>query len=328
MILVTGGAGYIGSHVNLVLTEMGHGTVVLDDLSLGHRELADSGELVVGDFGDADLVGQLITTHAIDTVVHLAAFTDVDDSIRRPADYYANNVVKTLRLLDTLVARGVRRFVFSSTSAVYAENSGALYREDDLKKPLCPYGRSKLFIETVLEDYRLAYGMEYVAFRYFNAAGADPKGRIGEWHEPEPHLIPVILDVALGRRADIKIFGTDYPTRDGTCVRDFIHVMDIAGAHALAIEHLAKGRASGAFNLGYGTGYTVAEVIEACRRVTGRPIPAIPSGRRPGDGAASIADCVRAKEVLGWRPGFADLDEIIRSAWAWHRRLHGVDAPP
>jgi len=321
VILVTGGAGYIGSHVNVVLADQGIDTLVIDDLSLGHPELVASGEFVRGDFADADLLASLFKRHAIDTVVHLAAFTDVDDSIARPMDYYNNNVLKTVKLLDTMIAHGVRRFIFSSTSAVYAEEAEMPYTEGSPKIPICPYGHSKLFIEQVLEDYRIAYGLQYVAFRYFNAAGADPAGRVGEWHEPESHLIPVVLEVAEGRRDHIKIFGTDYPTRDGTCIRDFVHVMDIASAHARAIDFLTNGGESGVFNLGYGTGTSVAEVIDVCRRVTGREIKAIPSQRRPGDGAVSIADCSRAMKVLGWTPSYDALDGMISTAWAWQQRL-------
>lgn len=323
MILVTGGAGYIGSHVNVLLADKGISTLVLDDLSLGHRELVVAGEFIRGDFADTDLLSSLFKQYDIDTVVHLAALTDVDDSIARPKDYYDNNVVKTLRLLETMIACGVHRFIFSSTSAVYAEEAEAPYTETSPMTPICPYGRSKLFIEQALEDYRVAYDLQYVAFRYFNAAGADPGGRVGEWHVPEPHLIPVVLEVAQGRRENIKIFGTDYPTRDGTCIRDYIHVMDIAGAHARAVDYLANGGESGAFNLGYGTGTSVAEVIEVCRRITKHEIPAIPSARRPGDGAASIADCSRAMNVLGWKPQFGQLEEIISTAWEWQQRLPG-----
>lgn len=322
MILVTGGAGYIGSHVNVTLADQGVRTVVLDDLSLGHRELAAAGEFVKGDFGDTDLLSSLFEKFDIDTVVHLAAFTDVDDSIVRPKAYYENNVVKTLRMFDVMIAHGVRKFIFSSTSAVYADDAEVPYTEDSSKIPICPYGRSKLFIEQTLEDYRVAYDLQYVAFRYFNAAGADPGGRVGEWHEPEPHLIPVVLEVAEGRRDNIKIFGSDYPTPDGTCVRDFVHVMDIASAHVRATEYLAKNGASGIFNLGYGTGSSVAQVIEVCRRVTGHEIPAIMSPRRPGDGAISIADCSRAMQVLGWQPKYNRLEDIISTAWAWQQRLH------
>lgn len=328
MILVTGGAGYIGSHVNLVLNEAGLETIVLDDLSLGHREMVVGRSLLQGDFGDTALLDIIFTENKIDAVVHLAAFTDVDDSICRPSDYYKNNVVKTLALLDAMIRHSVKQIIFSSTSAVYEEKDGQSdYVETDTQLPLCPYGRSKLFIERTLSDYQIAYGLNYVAFRYFNAAGADPSCRIGEWHEPEPHLIPVVLDVALGRRKQIHVFGTDYPTRDGTCVRDFIHVFDIAGAHLKAIEHLQEGRECGVFNLGYGTGFSVAEIIDACRKITGRNITAITSNRRPGDAASSIANCSKARDILGWHPQYNNIDNVIASAWNWHKHLHGKLKP-
>lgn len=327
MILVTGGAGYIGSHVNAMLADNGIRTVVLDDLSLGHRELVISGDFIIGDIGDQNTLGMIFKKYNIEHVVHLAAFTDVDDSIVRPMDYYDNNVTKTLRLLDSMIEHDVRSFIFSSTSAIYADEAAMPVGEDGLKAPICPYARSKLYIEEVLEDYRIAYGLKYVAFRYFNAAGADPQGRVGEWHEPEPHLIPVILDVAAGHRGDIKIFGMDYPTPDGTCVRDFIHVVDIASAHVQALRYLDKGGKSGIFNLGYGTGYSVAEVIDATRRITGREIVAIPSARRPGDVAISIADSTKAKTILGWKPAHANLDNIITTAWEWHQRMNVRSTP-
>jgi UDP-glucose 4-epimerase len=323
MILVTGGAGYIGSHVNALLSDHGIKAVVVDDLSIGHGEMVGSGEFVIG---DKHALEKVFTSYRIEHVVHLAAFAYVDDSIARPREYYNNNVANTLRLLDTMLEHDVKNFIFSSTSAVYADSATGPLFEGSPKVPNCPYGRSKLFIEQVLQDYRVAYGMKYVAFRYFNAAGADPKGRVGEWHEPESHLIPVVLDAALGKRKDIKIFGTDYPTQDGTCVRDFTHVMDIAGAHMEAIKYLAQGGESEIFNLGSGTGHSVAEIISAARRVTGRKIEAVPSGRRAGDVAISIADCTRAKSLLSWQPQHADLDEIIGSAWRWHQQLYSMGA--
>ncbi|MEY4501953.1 MAG: hypothetical protein RIS52_1843 [Pseudomonadota bacterium] len=322
MILVTGGAGYIGSHVNLALSEAGHETIILDDLSMGHSELVVAGRLVRGDFGDRALLDTLFSENKISCVVHLAALTDVDDSIARPADYYQNNVLKTITLLTAMKDHGVGQFLFSSTSAVYADDAPVPYTEKSLTDPICPYGRTKLFVEKMLADYRQAYGLSYAIFRYFNAAGADPQGRVGEWHEPEPHLIPVILEVARGRRDAIYLFGTDYPTHDGTCVRDFVHVMDIAGAHVAALNHLNAGGGSDVYNLGYGTGYSVAEVIEACKRVTNRNITVIPTDRRPGDGAISIADCSHAMEQIGWKPQFNDLGQIIESAWKWDLALH------
>jgi UDP-glucose 4-epimerase len=322
MILVTGGAGYIGSHVNLALSEAGHDTIILDDLSMGHAELVVAGRLVQGDFGDRALLDRLFSEHRIECVVHLAAFTDVDDSIARPADYYQNNVLKTITLLTAMKEHGVGKFIFSSTSAVYADDAAVPYTEKSQTDPICPYGRTKLFIERVLADFRVAYGLNYAIFRYFNAAGADPQGRVGEWHEPEPHLIPVILEVARGQRESISLFGTDYPTPDGTCVRDFIHVMDIAGAHVAALNHLNAGGDSDIYNLGYGTGYSVAEVIEACKTITNREIKVVPSGRRAGDGAISIADCSHAMDKIGWKPQHNDLGKIIESAWQWDLALH------
>lgn len=321
MILITGGAGYIGSHVNVALNDAGYKTIVLDDLSLGHKELVPVGELVVGDFGDRELLDEIFGNYRIEAVVHLAAFTDVDDSLKRPSDYYDNNVKKTLTLLQAMLDHGVNTFLFSSTSAVYADDAEVPYTEESPLNPLCVYGRTKLFVEHILNDYHNTYGLKYAAFRYFNAAGADPKGRVGEWHEPEPHLIPVVLEVAEGRRDHIKIFGTDYPTRDGSCIRDFIHVMDIADAHIRALEYLREGGKSGPFNLGYGMGTSVIEVIEMCRKITSHPIPAIPHDRRPGDGAVSIADCSKAFNEMGWQPKHGDLEDIISTAWAWQQKL-------
>ncbi|RME61161.1 UDP-glucose 4-epimerase GalE, partial [Candidatus Parcubacteria bacterium] len=289
-VLVTGGAGYIGSHVNLSLNEAGIKTIVIDNLTLGHKELVVSGKFYEGDFGDVALLEHVFSSYDIDAVVHLAGSTDVDESIEKPNLYYQNNVGKTLTLLNVMKKYDVKKIVFSSTSAVYADDLEGEVREEGRVNPICPYARSKLFIEQVLGDYREAYEMQYVVFRYFNAAGADPLGRIGEWHEPEVHLIPVVLDVAAGVRDHVKIFGTDYPTRDGTCVRDYIHVMDISRAHIRALEYLSKGGESGVFNLGYGSGYSVKEIVDTVRRVTKKEVKAIPSGRRKGDVATSIAD--------------------------------------
>lgn len=317
-VLVTGGAGYIGSHVARHLADAGHRPVVLDNLGKGHREAVAGLLLVEGDIGDRTLVERVLREERIEAVVHLAADCLVGESVAEPGKYFRNNVVNGLALADAMVAAGVLRLVFSSTAAVYGEPETTPITEDHPKSPTNPYGLSKLTFERILSTYDHAYGLRYTALRYFNAAGADPAGRLGEDHDPESHLIPIVLQVASGQRPSIRVFGTDYPTPDGTCVRDYVHVADLASAHRLALERLAAGAVSGAFNLGTGHGYSIREVVEAAERVTGRQVPCEDAPRRPGDPAVLVASSERARQELGWEPRHGALDTIIETAWRWH----------
>ena len=320
-ILVVGGAGYIGSHMVKYLREhTAHHVIVLDNLAKGHPEAVRDVELVVGDFGDSELVAEMCRTHGIEALIHFGADSLVSESVANPAKYYTNNVAKGQRLIDAALSAGVRRVIFSSTAAVYGEPARVPIAEDDPTIPTNPYGRTKLAFEGLLESYRAAYGLQYTCLRYFNAAGADPGGTIGEDHAPESHLIPLVLQVALGRRERITIFGDDYPTPDGTCLRDYIHVNDLASAHLLALERLAEGGESGIFNLGNGQGFSVREIIDVCREVSGHPIPAVTVARRSGDPAVLVAGADRARAVLGWQPAYTAIADIIATAWHWHSR--------
>jgi UDP-glucose-4-epimerase GalE len=315
-ILITGGAGYIGSVTAARLCEAGEAIVVLDDLSRGHRAaLPEAVPFHEGRVGDRALVARIVDEHAVDACIHFAALAYVGESVSEPALYFENNVAEGIALLGSLVERGVRHFVFSSTCATYGEPREVPIPEDHPQWPANPYGWSKLVLERVLASYSAAYGLRYVALRYFNAAGATP--RLGEHHEPETHLIPLVLDAAAGRRSHVAVFGTDYPTPDGTAIRDYVHVLDLAEAHAQALDYLRGGGASDSFNLGTGTGSSVLEVVEAARRVTGRPIEIRPESRRPGDPARLVAAGGRAGSALGWQPRHADLTEIVESAWRW-----------
>ena len=319
--LVVGGAGYIGSHMVKHLCRAGAQVTVLDDLSSGYRDAVVSGaELVVGSAADAGLLATLLAQHRFDAVMHFASFIQVGESVADPAKYYANNVAATLTLLDAMRQAEVRRFIFSSTAAVYGDPSYVPIDEAHPKNPINPYGRSKWMVEQVLEDYDRAYGLKSVCLRYFNAAGADPEGELGERHVPETHLIPLVLQVASGRREAISVFGTDYDTLDGTCIRDYIHVADLCDAHALALERLLAGGESARFNLGNGQGFSVNEVIEMVRHVTGREIPVRFEARRVGDPPRLVADSRQAREGLGWQPKRDDLATIIADAWAWERK--------
>lgn len=321
MILVTGGAGYIGSHTIKALLARGYPVLALDNLSVGHREFVLCEGFVEADLMDPSALEEVFRKYPIRSVIHFAAKTAVGESVENPEIYYYNNVVGTLNLLSAMRNHGVGEIVFSSSAAVYGDPEALPIPEDHPKRPKSPYGRTKLMSEEILSDYARAYGIRYVCLRYFNAAGSDPEGEIGEWHEPETHLIPIVLEAALGLRDRVEIFGTDYPTPDGTCIRDFIHVMDLAEAHVLALERLREGKASPAYNLGTGRGHSVREVIAACRRVTGREIHVVEGPRRPGDPPALVADPRRAMEELGWRPRFTDLEEIIATAWNWMLKL-------
>ncbi len=319
-ILIVGGAGYIGSHANKLLSKKGFKTVVFDNLSTGNRELSRWGEFVKGDLKNpADLL-RCFKKRRISAVMHFAACAYVGESVTEPAKYYRNNVANTLNLLDAMRAAGVKKIIFSSSAATFGVPSEIPITETHPQSPINPYGRTKLMMEQIIADYAAAYGLEHVFLRYFNAAGADTSGEIGEIHHPETHLIPLILDAAAGTRKDIKVFGTDYPTKDGTCVRDYVHVSDLAEAHALALDYLVKSGKSGGFNLGNGRGFSVREVIETARKVTGKAIKATAAPRRPGDPPVLIASSARAGKILGWRPALFDLDTIIKTAWAWHER--------
>jgi UDP-glucose 4-epimerase len=323
-ILVTGGAGYIGSHTVQALLEQGHEPVVLDNLVYGHRDILKTLGCphYIGDISDHALLRRIFADHSFSAVMHFSAYAYVGESVERPDIYYRNNLMATIELLDRCLEAGIKSFVFSSTCATYGDAQSDTIAEDHPQNPVNPYGRSKWMVEQVLKDYEAAYGLRHVILRYFNASGAHPDGHIGEDHSPETHLIPLILDAALGIRENIKIFGTDYPTPDGTCIRDYIHVCDLADAHILGLDYSLNNNASVIANLGNGTGYSVKEVIETCRSVTGKEIKAVESDRRPGDPAILVASAEKAKSVLGWKPRFADLQTIIQHAYAWHQKRH------
>jgi len=326
-VLVTGGAGYIGSHAVLALRRAGYEVVILDNLVYGHRDLAEevlNVPLVEGDIADRPLVERVLRQHGVDAVMHFAAYAYVGESATDPGKYYANNVAGTIDLLEAMRAAGVARFVFSSTCAVYGVARDLPITENHPQEPINPYGAGKLMVERILQDYDAAYGLRSVRLRYFNAAGADPDGLLGEDHTPETHLIPLVLMTALGRQQRVSIFGYDHPTPDGTCIRDYIHVSDLADAHVLGLRYLEEGGATAAFNLGNGNGFSVNEVIEAARRVTGCEIPADVAPARPGDPPALVGSADHARRALGWQPRYPDIEDIIAHAWAWHRKRHGT----
>ncbi|HEV3079324.1 MAG TPA: UDP-glucose 4-epimerase GalE [Gemmataceae bacterium] len=316
-ILVTGGAGYIGSHTVRLLLSRGHEVWIYDNLSEGHRAAVPAERLIVGDLCDVPQVDQLVMDRRIEAVIHFAAFTYVGDSVREPGKYYQNNLVNTLNLMECLRRNRVGRFVFSSTAATFGVPERAPITEDEPQRPINPYGSSKLAVERALADYAVAYGWGYAALRYFNAAGASPDAKIGEDHDPETHLIPLILQAILGQRPAIEIYGTDYPTPDGTCIRDYIHVDDLAAAHLLALENLQPGKGL-RYNLGIGRGYSVREVIQAVESVTGKRVPVKEGPRRSGDPPVLVASSDRIQQELGWRPQYTDIRPIIETAWRWH----------
>lgn len=324
-ILVTGGAGYIGSHAVLALKEKGYEVVILDNLVYGHRDVVENNlkvELIVGETTDRALLDQIFNTRNIAAVMHFAAYAYVGESVENPAKYYQNNVVGTLTLLEAMQQAGINHFVFSSTCATYGIPETVPIPETHPQNPINPYGASKLMVEQILKDFDTAYGLKSVSFRYFNAAGADPQGRTGEDHNPETHLIPLILLTALGKRNTIKIFGTDYPTRDGTCIRDYIHVTDLAQAHVLGLEYLLNGGESNIFNLGNGNGFTVREMIASAKEVTQADFMVEEADRRPGDPAMLVGSSEKARQILGWQPEYANLNQIINHAWQWHQKRH------
>ncbi len=319
-VLVTGGAGYIGAHAVRELKKVGYEVVIFDNLIYGHRELAQGERLIVGELENGELLREVFAEHRVEAVMHFAAFAYVGESVENPAKYYRNNVVATLNLLDVMREAKVNRFIFSSTCATYGEPKEVPIPESHPQQPINPYGASKVMVERILQDYSNAFGLKYVALRYFNAAGADESGEIGEDHNPETHLIPLVLDAALGRRNHITIYGTDYETPDGTCIRDYIHVSDLADAHVLGLKYLENGGASDVFNLGNGNGFSVREVIETARRITGKEIRVVEGARRAGDPAKLIGSAEKAKQVLGWKPKFNQLETIIATAWKWHQK--------
>ena len=321
MILIVGGAGYIGSHLNKEISKKGIKTVIFDNLSYGHRDFVKWGTFEKGDLGNIEDIRSVFRKYPIEAVMHFAAFTYVGESVEDPQKYYLNNVKNTLNLLQVMLEENVKYFVFSSTCATYGNPVEIPITENHPQNPINPYGKGKLIVETVLKDYNDAYGLKYASLRYFNAAGADPDGDVGELHDPETHLIPLILDVAAGKREDIKIFGTDYDTPDGTCIRDYIHVTDLAEAHILALEYLQNGGKSDFFNLGNGNGFSVKEVIETARKVTGKNIKAAEADRRPGDPPILVGSSDKAKKTLNWNPKYDKLSKIIETAWNWHKNI-------
>lgn len=315
-ILVIGGAGYIGSHMVKMLGQEDYSVTILDDLSSGHRDAVLCGDFVQGNFGDREVLN-LILSRGFDAVMHFASFIQVSESVQHPDKYYRNNVSNTLDLLDAMRAHDVNKFIFSSTAATFGEPQYIPMDEQHPQQPINPYGRTKLMVEQALSDYDRAFGFKSVCLRYFNAAGADPEGQLGERHEPETHLIPLVLQAASGRRSSISVFGRDYDTPDGTCIRDYIHIQDLCSAHLLALQSLTIGADSQSYNLGNGNGFSVQEVIDTAEEVTGRNISVVDGPRREGDPARLVADSRLARERLGWKPLYDDLATIIKDAWQW-----------
>jgi UDP-glucose 4-epimerase len=316
-VLVVGGAGYIGSHMVKMLASAGHQVVTLDNLSTGYRDAVKYGDFIEGDIADSEILNRVFSDNNFDGVMHFASYIEVGESVRDPAKYFRNNFSNTLNLLDAMVRHQVKSFIFSSTAAIFGEPEYTPIDEGHPKYPINPYGKSKLMVEQALEDYEKAYGLQSVCLRYFNAAGADSEGELGERHNPETHLIPLILQAASGRRDKISIFGKDYPTVDGSCVRDYIHIVDLCSAHMLALERLINGSGSKRYNLGNGNGFSVIEVIEAVKSVTGKDFHVVTEQRRPGDPAVLVANSVLARTELGWEPAYDDLEIIVQHAWSW-----------
>jgi UDP-glucose 4-epimerase len=323
-ILVVGGAGYIGSHMVKMLIDSGDEPVTFDDLSSGFREAVLGGEFIRGTIAEREAIASVMVSHRFDAVMHFASFIQVGESVRNPSLYYRNNLSNTLNLLDAMVAAQVKRFIFSSTAAIFGEPVYVPIDEKHPQKPMNPYGASKQMVERVLQDYDRAYGLRSVCLRYFNAAGAHPVAAIGERHEPETHLIPLLLQAASGRRESVQVFGRDYDTPDGTCIRDYIHVVDLCKAHLLALEFLERSDESAAFNLGNGDGFSVLEVIAAVEKVVGRKIKVVDAPRRAGDPARLVAESRAARERLKWSPVYREIDVIVEHAWRWEQRLQAA----
>ncbi len=321
MILIVGGAGYIGSHVNKALNKEGYQTVVFDNLSSGKKDLVKWGEFFEGDLGKIEDIRGVFKKYSIDAVMHFAAFKAVGESVVNPQKYYKNNVSNTLNLFEVMMENKVNKFIFSSSAAVYGTPQYIPIDEKHPQSPINPYGETKLTIEHIMRDYSAAYDFKYVSLRYFNACGADVEGETGEWQGSSANLIPMILDAVIGAREDIKVFGTDYPTKDGTCIRDYIHVTDLAQAHVLALKYLTDGGQSVALNLGNGNGFSVKEVVEMVRKVTGVDFKVVNADRRAGDPPELIADSTKAKELLKWEAKYFDLETIVSSAWNWHKQF-------
>lgn len=320
MILIVGGAGYIGSQVNKLLSQKGYETVVFDNLVKGHREVVKWGKLEVGDLASIDDIEAVFHKYKFEAVLNFAAYIEVGESVRDPEKYYFNNLVNALNLLSVMRKHAVNKIIFSSTAATFGTPKYTPIDEEHPQEPINPYGKTKLKIESIFRDYEVAYGLKYVAFRYFNACGADKDGEIGEWHEPESHLIPILLQAAKGTRPFVQIFGDDYPTADGTCVRDYVHVEDLAQAHYLALKRLLEGGESGFYNLGGGKGHSNRDLVEAVKMVTGVDFEVRYAPRREGDTPILLASYEKAKKELGWEPKYKDIQEIIRTAWEWEKK--------
>lgn len=318
VIIVTGGAGYIGSHACKALAGFGYTPISYDNLVSGHRWAVKWGPLEEGDVADRARLNEVIAKYQPKAVMHFAAYAYVGESVQNPSKYYRNNVAGTLTLLEAMRDQSIAKLIFSSTCATYGTPDSVPIQEDDPQHPINPYGASKLMIERMLQDFEVAHGLRSISLRYFNAAGADPEGEIGEAHNPETHLIPLVLDAAAGKRSAITVFGDDYDTPDGTCIRDYIHVSDLAEAHVLALKALENGAKTTAYNLGNGLGYSVREVIDSVARVTGGQVPYTVGPRRAGDPAALVGDATRAMQELGWRPRLHDIDTMVDTAWRWH----------
>jgi UDP-glucose 4-epimerase len=319
-ILVTGGAGYIGSHTVRELLKKGHEVVIYDNLFNGHKEFVPKEAILIkGDLSDTKKLESVFKRYKIDAVIHFAAFIEAGESVTDPLKFFNNNVVNSINLISVMIKNSVKKIIYSSSASVYGIPKKVPIDEDSELKPINPYGETKFMVEKILKDCDTAHDLKFIALRYFNAAGASMDSSIGEMHNPETHLVPLILQVASGKRKDIKIFGTDYKTKDGTCIRDYIHVIDLANAHILALEALNKGAKSNFYNLGNERGYSVKEVIDMCRKVTGKEIPAVETERRPGDPDSLIASSKKIKKELGWKPLY-DLKAIVESAWNWHKK--------
>jgi UDP-glucose 4-epimerase len=319
-VLVTGGAGYIGSHACKALRAAGHLPVAYDSLERGWRDAVRFGPLEQGDLADRARLDAVLARHRPDVVMHFAAFINVGEATTEPGLYWRNNVMGSLTLVEAMVAAGVKRLVFSSTCAIFGDQDGVVLTEDSAQAPLNAYGASKRTVEDILRDFRRAHGLETVAFRYFNVAGADPDGEIGEFHDPETHLIPLVIMAATGKRGALTLHGQDYPTRDGTCVRDYVHVCDLVDAHVKGMDWLLAGKGSAAFNLGTGSGYSVREVIEAAEAALGMKVPVIAGPRRDGDAVSLVSGSEKARRLLGWEPQRSTLEHMIGDAWGWYRR--------